>query len=154
MPIKSVLLGTHVCCLLRDIIGAVLFLSCTWVLRAKLVPRWGNPWLSIQRYASQVLQIRSQCLNPCKYRAVNLIRSSSITLPPATSWRHTHKPLNSRPPVLASSARTAWMPISGAGLIDQQRHQHLPITATATTPPPKPPHLPSQQPATQHKHIN
>ena len=45
LPIKSVLVGAHVCCLLRDRRRAVLFLSCTPRLRAKLVPRW---WFSIQ----------------------------------------------------------------------------------------------------------
>ena len=38
LPIKSVLVGTHVSCLLRD--GKLFFLlSCTRRLKAKLVPR-------------------------------------------------------------------------------------------------------------------
>ena len=47
LPIKSALVGTHVCCLLRDRRGAALFLSCTWRFRAKLVPRWKSLWFSI-----------------------------------------------------------------------------------------------------------
>ena len=38
--IKSVLVGTHVCCLLRDGRRAALFLSCTLETETKLVPLW------------------------------------------------------------------------------------------------------------------
>ena len=69
--IRPILVGTHVCCLLRDIRRASLFLSCTRRLRTNLVFHL--------RYASQVLQIRSQCLHPINYRAFSLIQSSTIT---------------------------------------------------------------------------
>ena len=47
LPIISVVVGTHVCCLLRDRRRTAIFLSRTRRLRAKLVPRWENPWFSI-----------------------------------------------------------------------------------------------------------
>ena len=80
LPIKSVLVGTHVRCLLGDRRRASLFLSCTQRLRAKLVPRWENLWFFHLRYAYQVLQIRSKYLNPGNYRDFRLIQDSIITL--------------------------------------------------------------------------
>ena len=74
-----IIVGTHVCCLLRDRKKTALFLSCTRRLRARFVPRWENPWFSV-RYASQVLQIRLQYLNPGNYRAFSPIQSCTITL--------------------------------------------------------------------------
>ena len=75
-PIKPVLVGTHVCCLPGDRTGAALFFSRTGRLRAKLVP---TPLFHLG-YASQLLQIRSQCLNSGNYRAFSLIKFSTITL--------------------------------------------------------------------------
>ena len=63
LPTKPVLVGTHVFCLLRYIRKTALFLSCMAGLRAKLVPRWENVVFHLI-YASQVLQARSQYLNP------------------------------------------------------------------------------------------
>ena len=39
----------------------------------------GKPLVFQQRYAFQVLQVRSQCLHPGNYRAFSLIQSSIIT---------------------------------------------------------------------------
>ena len=39
LPIEQARVGTHVCCLLRDKRRITLFLSCTWRLRVRLVPR-------------------------------------------------------------------------------------------------------------------
>ena len=79
--IKSVLIGTHVCCLLRAKTRAALFLSCTRRLRAKLVPRGGNSWFFIYNTnAPQVLQIRSQYMNLGHYRTFSPIQGSIITL--------------------------------------------------------------------------
>ena len=47
LPIKPILVGTHLCCLLRNRKRAALFLSCTRRLKVKLVPRWESPWFSI-----------------------------------------------------------------------------------------------------------
>ena len=75
LPTMTVLVGTLVCCLLRDRRRAALFLSCAGRLSAlweTLVPHL--------RYAFQILQIRSQCLNPGNYWAFSLIQGSIITL--------------------------------------------------------------------------
>ena len=80
LPINSVLAGTHMCCLLRDKRRrADLFLSCTGRLRPSSCVS-GKPLVFHQRYAFQVLQIPSQCLNPGNYRIFYLIQSSIITL--------------------------------------------------------------------------
>ena len=75
-PIKSAHVGTHVYCLLRDGRRAALFL---WYgeTETTLAPLWKTQVFHL-RYAFQVLQIRSQCLNPGNYRAFNLIQDSSI----------------------------------------------------------------------------
>ena len=43
LPIKPVLVGTHVCCLLRDRRRATLFLLCTVETETKLVRPWETP---------------------------------------------------------------------------------------------------------------
>ena len=53
--IKSVPVGPHACCLLRDRRREALFLSCTRRLRTKIAPRWKKLVFHL-RYASQVLQ--------------------------------------------------------------------------------------------------
>ena len=79
LPIKSVLVGTHVCCLLRDRRRAALFLSCTGRLRPSSCVS-GKTLVFHLRYVFQVLHIRSQCLDPGNYPAFNLIQGSIITL--------------------------------------------------------------------------
>ena len=55
VPIKSVIVGTHVCCSPRDRRRAALFLSCTGRLRPSSCLS-GKPLVFHIRYAFQVLQ--------------------------------------------------------------------------------------------------
>ena len=71
LPTKSGLVGTHVCCLLRDRRRAALFLSCRGRLRPSSYIS-GKPLVFHQKDAFQVLQIRFRCLYPGNYRASNL----------------------------------------------------------------------------------
>ena len=57
------------CCLLRNRRRAALFLSCNDERQNKACASLGKPLVFHLRYASRVLQIRSQCLNPGDYRA-------------------------------------------------------------------------------------
>ena len=79
MPVKSVLVGTHVCCLLRDGKIAALFLSCTRGQRAELELAGKTPGFHLLRNAPQVLQTPSKYLNPGSFCALSLIQGSIIT---------------------------------------------------------------------------
>ena len=48
------------------------------VLKREILP--SNPLVSRLRYASQVIQIRSQCLHPVGYRRFKVIQGHTITL--------------------------------------------------------------------------
>ena len=72
---------THVCVICLETQENSSFIPFVHArLKAKLVPRRGNPWFFHLKYASQVLQIRSQYLSQDNYRAFSLIQSSTITL--------------------------------------------------------------------------
>ena len=82
LSIKSVLVGTHVCCLLRYRRRAALY---SFHARRKLGPSSclsGKPLVFHLKYGFQALRIRSQCLNPGNFRAFNLIQSCIIPYPP------------------------------------------------------------------------
>ena len=69
--------GTHVCCFPKDKRKTALFLLCTRSLGAHTRASLGKPH---QRYASQVVWLRSQCQNSGSYQAFGLIQSSVLTL--------------------------------------------------------------------------
>ena len=79
LPIKSVAVGTYVCCLLRGIIIITLFLSYTVQTETKLVRLWKTPGFHLDT-PSKYYKYDPSCLNPGNYRDFRLIQGSIITL--------------------------------------------------------------------------
>ena len=80
--IKPALVGTHV-----DVRFEIEESLYSFRARRGLRPRSclsGTPLVFLLRYALQVLQIRSRCLNPGNYWVSNLIQSSIITFTSTT----------------------------------------------------------------------
>ena len=77
--IKPGLVGTHVCCLLRDRRRAALSLSCTTETETTLMPLWKTPGFSSKIRRPSTTNTIPVPEPPGNYRAFNLIQSSIIT---------------------------------------------------------------------------
>ena len=87
LPTKPALVGTRVCCLLRDRGRAALFLSCAETEEGKPRASLGKPLVFHLRYASQVPQTLSQHLNRGNYRAFSLSLTAVPELKPTLMSR-------------------------------------------------------------------